>query len=86
MLQALATGLPVVAYDTAGIGEAVSEGLNGHMVGPGEVDGMARHVDRLVAEAGRRRSMGAAARDLDAAFTEDGMIRDLETLYDGLMG
>ncbi len=85
VLQALATGLPVVAYDTAGIGEAVKEGENGHLVEPGAVGEMVELLDRLVADASLRAAMGrAAAEGLDTAFTEDGMIRDLENLYDEL--
>ena len=85
VLQALATGLAVVAYDTAGIGEAVKEGQNGYMVEPGAVGEMVELLDRLVADASLRAAMGrAAAEELDRAFTEDGMIRDLENLYDEL--
>jgi len=81
VLQALATGLPVVAYDTAGIVEAVAEGVNGHMVEPGDVDGMVDILDRLVSDEALRSRMGLAARNLDAPFTEDGMIQDLVALY-----
>ena len=85
VLQALATGLPVVAYDTAGIGEAVKEGQNGHLVEPGAVGQMVELLDRLAGDASLRAAMGrAAAEELDTAFTEDGMIRDLENLYDEL--
>lgn len=81
VLQALATGLPVVAYDTAGIVEAVTEGGNGHMVEPGDVDRMVEILDSLVSDSALRSRMGLAARDLDLPFTEDGMIQDLEALY-----
>ena len=85
VLQALATGLPVVAYDTAGIGEAVKEGRNGHLVEPGAVGEMVELLGRLVADASLRAAMGrAAVEELGTAFTEDGMIRDLENLYDEL--
>ncbi len=85
VLQALATGLPVVAYDTAGIGEVVKRGKNGHLVEPGAVGEMVELLDRLVADASLRSAMGkAAVEEFGTAFTEDGRIRDLENLYDEL--
>jgi glycosyltransferase involved in cell wall biosynthesis len=81
VLQALATGLPVVAYDTAGIMEAVEEGRNGYLVATGDVARMVEHAVRLVSDAELRGRMGEAARELDHAFSEEGMIRDLEALY-----
>jgi glycosyltransferase involved in cell wall biosynthesis len=85
VLQALATGLPVVAYDTAGITEAVTEGVNGFTVAPGAVTDM---VARLASLAGDRRSLDAMGRaaveNFDRAFTEDRMIAELERLYDEL--
>lgn len=85
VLQALATGVPVVAYDTAGIREAVVEGINGHLVSPGDVEGMARRLAPLVDDASLRAEMGdRAVAGFDRSFSEDAMIRDLETLYDSL--
>jgi len=82
VLQALATGVPVIAYDTAGIREAVIEGVNGHVVPPGDVDGLVARVGRLVDdEALRRRLSEAASGGFDQSFSEDAMIRDLEALY-----
>ncbi|MCK5596572.1 MAG: glycosyltransferase family 4 protein, partial [Candidatus Eisenbacteria sp.] len=82
VLQALATGVPVVAYDTAGIEEAVSEGKNGHLVAPGDVDGMLERLAPIVDDPDLRRRLSmAASGEFDASFTEDTMIRDLEDLY-----
>ncbi|MBN2564106.1 MAG: glycosyltransferase [Candidatus Eisenbacteria bacterium] len=87
VLQALATGVPVVAYDTAGIEEAVSEGRNGHLVSPGDVETMAARLSVLVDDETLRAGMSAAAAgELDRSFTEDAMIADLERLYDELSG
>ena len=82
VLQALATGVPVVAYDTAGIEEAVVEGKNGHLVAPGDVDGMLERLAPIVDDPDLRRRLSmAASGEFDASFTEDTMIRDLEDLY-----
>lgn len=82
VLQSLATGVPVVAYDTAGIEEAVLEGKNGHLVAPGDVEGMLERLAPIVDDPDIRRRLSAAASDeFDASFAEDAMIRDLEDLY-----
>jgi glycosyltransferase involved in cell wall biosynthesis len=87
VLQALATGVPVVAYDTAGIEEAVIEERNGHLVRPGDVGALAARLARLVDDNALRARMGAAAvGEFDRSFTEDAMISDLERLYDELVG
>lgn len=85
--QALASGVPVVAYDVAGIEEAVREGRNGHLVPPGAVDQMVERFLPLVQDAGLRSEMSHRAVDeFDRGFSEDAMIADLEDLYDELAG
>jgi glycosyltransferase involved in cell wall biosynthesis len=80
--QALATGVPVVAYSVSGIDEAVHEGSNGHLVPPGAVELMADLVTGFVEDDGTRTAMGETALDtFERAFSEDGMIEDLERLY-----
>jgi glycosyltransferase involved in cell wall biosynthesis len=87
VLQALATGVPVLAYDTAGISEAVREGVNGHLVARGAVDELALRLADLVGDAGRRAEMsGAASGGFDRSFSQEQMILDLEKLYDELTG
>jgi glycosyltransferase involved in cell wall biosynthesis len=85
VLQALATGVPVVAYDTAGIEEAVADGANGYLVRPGAVETMVERLAHLIDDPSARAAMAARARDgISDEFTEDRMIRDLEALYDEL--
>jgi glycosyltransferase involved in cell wall biosynthesis len=82
VLQALATGLPVVAYDTAGIEEAVQADVNGYLVRPGDVRGMVEKLESVIDDPALRSRLGAAAASgLAASFSEDSMIRDLEGLY-----
>ena len=86
VLQALATGVPVVAYDIAGIAEAVRDGRNGFTVPPGDVAALADHVIRLLDDDGQRAGLGRRAReDFDESFSEEGMLRRLDALYSGLL-
>jgi glycosyltransferase involved in cell wall biosynthesis len=74
LLEAQASGLPVVAGAAGGVGEIVVDGETGLLVPPGDAAAFAAAVRRLVVDRGRRRRFAAAARrqvlaahDLDAA-------------------
>src|SRR5205085_10709100 len=60
LLEAMARGLPVVAFDVGGIGEALGEA--GLLVDAGDVDGLADALAELLSSLGQRRRFGAAAR------------------------
>lgn len=60
-LEAQACGLPVVAFDNAGVGEAVSDGVTGFLVPLHDNEGFAAAIKKLIQDPDRRRRMGAAA-------------------------
>jgi glycosyltransferase involved in cell wall biosynthesis len=81
--QALATGLPVVAYDSGGVAEIVHEGRNGYLVRPSHVEELVEKVARLIEDDSLRSEMaGRAIHGFDGSFAEDTMIRGLEELYE----
>lgn len=63
ILEAGASGLPVVATRHAGIPDVVIEGETGFLVDEHDVDGMAAHMLRLLEEPALAARMGAAARN-----------------------
>lgn len=63
VLEAAASGLPVVSTRHAGIKDAVIDGRTGLLVDEGDVDGMARHMIRLAAEPGLAAQLGQAGRE-----------------------
>ena len=84
--QALATGVPVVSYNTAGIEEAVIDGSNGYLVAPGDVEGMVSRIRGLLSDPSVRAEMSSRAIDeLGDSFSEDRMVSELEALYDELV-
>ena len=63
LLEAMASGLAVVASDVAGIPEVVTSSVNGLLVPPGDPGALAAAFARLAAEPELRARLGAAARD-----------------------
>jgi sugar transferase (PEP-CTERM/EpsH1 system associated) len=62
ILEAMATGLPVVATDVGGNGELVADGLTGELVPAGDDAAMAAALLRLFDEPGTANAMGQAGR------------------------
>lgn len=75
LLEAMASGLPVVAVRATCVPEVVREGVSGLLADPGDLAGMANHIRRLLGDPARARRMGANARDLSEVFS-------LKTSYD----
>jgi glycosyltransferase involved in cell wall biosynthesis len=83
LIEAMATGLPVVASRITGIPELVEEGVSGVLVRPGRGDELAAALARVLAQpAARRRAMGEAGRaKVVAEFDVDRSARELLSLF-----
>ena len=87
VLEAMATGLPVVATGVGGNPELVHEGATGVLVEPGDPDALARGMARYLDEPGLAQVHGEAGRNrVLREFSLDTMLRRYERLYDGLTG
>lgn len=83
MLEAMATGLPVLATRHGGIPEAVRDGGTGLLVPENDVPGMSANLRRLAREETLWQSLGAeAARDVRENFEQRAQIAKLEAIYD----
>lgn len=82
MLEAMATGLPVLATHHGGIPEAVTDGEDGFLVGERDHVALAQAMERLVSEPGRYATMsGAAAASVRRNFELSAQITALEGYY-----
>ena len=62
ILEMMAMGKCVIATRTRGQSDAITDGVNGAYVQPGDVAGMRKTIERLLANPEEARRMGAAAR------------------------
>jgi colanic acid/amylovoran biosynthesis glycosyltransferase len=62
LMEAMSTGLPVVASAISGIPELVEDGVSGLLVPPGDAAAIARALRRLTADPALRERLGRAAR------------------------
>ena len=62
LLQAMASGLPVIASRIGGTNELVDDGIDGVLVQTRDPDGTAESIARLAADVRSRVRMGAAGR------------------------
>lgn len=67
-LEAMASGLPVVAADAGAVPELVPDGRAGMLVPPGDADALATAIVTLLTDTGRRERMGRAGRARAAGF------------------
>jgi colanic acid/amylovoran biosynthesis glycosyltransferase len=82
MLEAMASGLPVVATRHGGIPEAVTDGVSGSLVPERDVEGLTASLLRIVENPDRWIAMGAAASDAVAVkFAQPHQIESLESAY-----
>ncbi|MCB1753335.1 MAG: TIGR03088 family PEP-CTERM/XrtA system glycosyltransferase [Gammaproteobacteria bacterium] len=61
ILEAMATGLPIVATNVGGTPELVEHGANGYLVPSGDSVQMASYISRLVLSEAQRKIMGSAS-------------------------
>jgi glycosyltransferase involved in cell wall biosynthesis len=63
ILEMMACGKPVVAFDTGGNNELVDDGVTGTLVDFGDIEGLASSVVSLIENDQRRKTMGMRARE-----------------------
>lgn len=82
MLEAMSTGLPVLATRHGGIPEAVRDGVDGVLVGEKDHEALADAMLALAGDPGRWRGMGrAASESVHADFEQRAQIARLEAYY-----
>lgn len=87
ILEAMASGLPVIATSVGGNPELVQEGRTGHLVPPADPGTLASAIIDLVQNPEKTRAMGYAARmRIEAQFSMAAMVESYQQIYDRLLG
>ncbi|MFF2923840.1 glycosyltransferase [Streptomyces celluloflavus] len=86
LVEAMRCGLPVVATGCPlGPREIITRGVDGHLVGPGDADGLAAALCDLIRDDTRRRRMGEAAWRNSARYAPGHIAEQHLNLYRDLL-
>jgi glycosyltransferase involved in cell wall biosynthesis len=81
VLEAMASGRPVVATTTGGIADMIADGENGLLVPPGDEYKLAEAMARLLNDADLRARLAAGAQERVRRFTASAVVERLEAVY-----
>jgi glycosyltransferase involved in cell wall biosynthesis len=82
VIEAMATGRPVVASRTGGIPDLVEDGTTGVLVTPGSATELTRAMTGLLSDPAERARMGTAASQRAARFTASHVVPRIEEAYE----
>jgi glycosyltransferase involved in cell wall biosynthesis len=77
-MEAAACATPTVASDSPGLRESVIAGETGFLVPHGDVEALAREINRLLSDSALRDSMGSRARSFSEGFSWDASTEAME--------
>jgi 1,2-diacylglycerol 3-alpha-glucosyltransferase len=84
-LQAVATGLPVVAADALALPELVYDGVNGFLVPPKDPEAMAEAILKILGDVALAKKMGQASLSMAHSHAETHTFDLYENLYQQLL-
>jgi glycosyltransferase involved in cell wall biosynthesis len=86
LVEAGLAGVPVVAFDVGEVSTIVRRNETGVLVRPGDLDALADAACRLLADAGQRGRMSAAAREACAPFEVTAIAERYAAEFDEILG
>ncbi|MCS6860268.1 MAG: glycosyltransferase family 4 protein [Abditibacteriales bacterium] len=86
LIEAMASGVPVVATRVGGVPDIVRDGETGIVVEPNDADALTAAVRGLLRDAAQREKLGAAGRPfVRERFDQGRLLADVTRLYDELL-
>jgi glycosyltransferase involved in cell wall biosynthesis len=85
VIDAMALGVPPIAFSVGGLPEVVDNGISGFLVPPGDTRAFAAGIERLVEDPVMRGTMAEAARQKARQFDAARMTEQTEAVYKELI-
>jgi glycosyltransferase involved in cell wall biosynthesis len=85
LLEAMASGMPVITAETCGMPDVVEDGFNGLLVAPADASAIERAVLKLAASAELRQTLGQQAQQSMARYTWERSALKLEKLFEDVI-
>lgn len=82
ILEAMRAGLPVIATDTGGVAEAVTDGVTGYLTAPGDAAQLSQRIQELISSRHLLTTMGwASRRRYEQDFQIEVMVKKTVAVY-----
>ena len=85
VMEAMATGRPVIASRIGGLVDLVADGETGYLVQPGDAPALQQAIERLLADPDLRRRMGQAALRKVVEFQASAVVPRIEKVYEQVL-
>jgi hypothetical protein len=87
VLEAMAAGIPIVSSAIGGTDELIEDGRGGLLVAPGDAEGLATALQRVIGDPALRESLAGNARErVEAGLTREQMAARVSGVYHELLG
>lgn len=81
LIEAAATGLPLVAVDAGAIKEICKNGKNGYLCQPEDVDGIAKSLIKILSNPKKQQEMGVASLEIAKSHDLNNTLKRFEEIY-----
>lgn len=85
LVEAMALEKPIVASNVGGIPDLVIHGKNGYLVPSKNPVNLAKHIQILLEDKGKRESMGQEGKNIAMNFSAEKMVKNITKLYEQLL-
>ena len=85
LIEASATGRPIVTCDSTGCRDVVDDGVNGFLIEPRNVDMLADRLKQLIVDRELRLKMGLASRSKTEKFSIENVVNTHIKIYESLI-
>ena len=86
VVEGMAAGLPVIASGEGGPAEIITDGVDGVLYAPGDIEGLAGHLGRLSTNPRECQRLGVAARARGLDFAPEMVAGQVRRVYEAVLG